>query len=234
MVSWTCDKIQINGGTQKCKSQVLTYPTMSRTGCYCLTLKFQLCGRWPPAGAIWEEGALRPARQLPGSLYGTKNGWITHGNDASDSAGSHRTNGAPAPVDVVWRSHASDKRYFGTHAPLEQFEEHEWKDCVADGCINRKMTENAGREFYPSPGVACSTDAVRRQLLYFLRRHKFISNLNYCLNVNWMPWIRSQLFSQAVDCIFYCIGTEISFWIPSRGIELIFCKYSAWMFHKAI
>lgn len=79
------------------------------------------------------------------------------------------------------------------------------------GCINRKMTENAGREFYPSPGVACSTDAARRQLLYFLRRHKFISNLNYCLNVNWMPWIRSQLFSQAVDCIFYCIGTEISF-----------------------
>lgn len=53
------------------------------------------------AGAIWEEGALRPARQLPGSLYGTKNGWITHGNDASDSAGSHRTNGASAPVDVV-------------------------------------------------------------------------------------------------------------------------------------
>ena len=54
LFSWTCDKIQINGGTQKCKSRILTYPTMSRMGCYCQTFKIpavrKMTVRWGDMG----------------------------------------------------------------------------------------------------------------------------------------------------------------------------------------
>ena len=63
------------------------------------------------------------------------------------------------------------------------------------------MTKKSGRGFYSSPGFSCSPNAAHGQFLYFLRRHEFVFNLNYLLNVYWMPWIRLQLFSQTADCV---------------------------------
>ena len=121
----------------KCKSQILTYLTVSRTGCYCQTFKFQLYEDDRPLGR-YGRMALAYLRDNPlGSLYGAKNGWITHGNDASVQRGGLRTDRAfdptnadgrsmPATDDILERTrHLNDLKSLAEETILQAFAERE-------------------------------------------------------------------------------------------------------------
>lgn len=116
------------------KSQILTYPTMNRTECYCLTFKFptvrKMTARWGDM-----EGWRSPicSENHSDCYTGIKNEWITHGNNVSGSAGGHRTGraftqqilmDAPMPVtdDILERTrHLNDLKSMAEKTILQAF-----------------------------------------------------------------------------------------------------------------